>query len=118
MITISGSDVALLKQLGEGTYGSVYLININNKNQAIKIITGPNDEGVSSLKELDIMSRVLHSGLVQSNGISVNVGDAKTLTTVGIIMPLAQTDLQKLLTLASFTPVSYTHLTLPTTPYV
>jgi serine/threonine protein kinase len=99
-IIISGYEVNLITSLGEGTYGSVYLVNINGEQQAIKIITNGASEGIKSLKELDIMSRLSHPNLVSAKGITVIVDD---VTTVGILMPLATTDLSKILQSDSFT---------------
>lgn len=51
-------------------------------------------EGIKSLKELDVMSKLVHPNLVRAEGILVGINGA---VTVGIIMPLAATDLQRMM---------------------
>jgi hypothetical protein len=99
-VTIGDSNLELLSALGQGTYGSVYLIHTNNGMKAVKIITNVKDEGIKSLREIDIMSRLVHPNLVRAEGIIVGVD---TIVTLGIIMPLAKTDLQRLMRLPIFT---------------
>ena len=72
-VTIGGHKIELLSALGQGTYGSVYLTNVNNVKKAIKIITNPGKEGIKSLREIDIMSRFNHPNLVHAEGIIVGI---------------------------------------------
>lgn len=126
-VTIGGRNIELLSALGQGTYGSVYLINVDGAMKAIKIITNVGKEGIKSLRELDIMGRLVHPNLVRTEGIIVGIEENKpaalssplpfgipvppplvipeppdSTVTVGIIMPLATTDLQRLLKNTSF----------------
>lgn len=106
VIEIGGKNIELLKALGQGTYGSVYLINTPSGPQAIKVITNDLLEGIKSLREIDIMSKIRHENLVRATGILVssmggNTGTSKA--TVGIIMPLAKGNLYNILTDPSFT---------------
>ena len=100
IVSIGDKKLEILKDLGQGTYGSVYLINVNGSLKAIKVITNKKKDGIKSLRELDIMSRLVHPNLVRAEGLMVGVSE---ILTVGIIMPLATTDLQRLLKEPSFT---------------
>lgn len=97
-ITIGGQKLNLLKRLGDGSYGYVYLIKTNHlgseTNRAIKIITNPKNEGIQSLREIDVMSRFSHVNLTPAEGLLVGINSH---VTVGLIMPLALTDLHELL---------------------
>lgn len=99
-ISIGGENVELLKDLGKGTYGSVYLINVGGSLKAIKIISNMKKNGIKSLRELDVMSKLVHPNLIRAEGILVGID---LVVTVGIIMPLATTDLQRLLREPNFT---------------
>ncbi len=128
-VTIGGRNIELISALGQGTYGSVYLIDMGGVKKAIKIITNPGKDGIKSLPEIDIMSRIVHPNIVRAEGIVVGIdraGPAASVTppkipglpdlppifppsppketvTLGIIMPLAQTDLQRHMRLTTFT---------------
>ncbi len=123
-VTIGGRTIDLLSVLGQGTYGSVYLIDVDGTKKAIKIITNVGKEGIKSLREIDIMSRLVHPNLERAEGIIVGIDTGPptpvpsplpgmplmppspppdAIITVGIIMPLAKTDLQRLLNLPTFT---------------
>ena len=101
-ITIGGQKLNLLKRLGDGSYGYVYLINTSvhgtdeteQRDRAIKIITNPRHAGIQSLREIDVMSRFSHINLTPAEGLLVGINSQ---VTVGLIMPLAQTDLHELL---------------------
>jgi len=99
IISIGGEKINLLKQLGQGTYGTVFLTNIHGKERAIKIITNEKKAGIKSLIEIDAMSKLVHPNLIHSEGTLVSINSN---VTVGLIMPLADTDLQKLMKLPSF----------------
>jgi len=92
VISIGGKNLDILKQLGKGTYGSVFLVNIQDVPKAVKIITNEKLDGVRSLIEIDVMSKLIHPNLVHAEGIMVGINGN---VTVGIIMPLAVSDLQK-----------------------
>jgi serine/threonine protein kinase len=128
-ITIGDHDIEILAGLGQGTYGSVYLIDMGGVKKAIKVITNPGKDGIKSLREIDIMSRIVHPNLVRAEGIIVGINrnnpaaniipakipgfpdlppilplsPAKENVTLGIIMALANTDLQRHMKLPEFT---------------
>lgn len=91
-ISIGDTSLQILKELGQGTYGTVYLTETQRGPKAIKILTNQKEEGLKSLTEVDIMCRLRHPNLVPAEGIIVGVGEEVTL---GIIMPLAVTDLYR-----------------------
>jgi len=99
-VEIGGRNIKLLSALGQGTYGTVYRIEIDNVPKAIKIITNKSDNGIKSLRELDIMSKLVHPNIMHSSGIVVGITSE---ITVGIIMELATTDLQRFMTESTFT---------------
>ena len=43
-ITIGGRNIKLLSALGKGTYGYVYLVNIDGTPKALKIITNSGEK--------------------------------------------------------------------------
>lgn len=93
-VNIGGNDFQLLSTLGKGTYGSVFLINYKGDKKALKIITNELEEGIKSLREVDIMGKLRHPNLVFSEAIFTSVNSNITL---GLIMPLATTDLYKIM---------------------
>lgn len=99
IISIGGENINLLKQLGQGTYGSVFSTNIRGRELAIKIITNEKKAGIKSLIEIDAMSKLVHPNIIHSEGTLVSINNN---VTVGLIMPLAENDLQKLMKLPSF----------------
>jgi len=99
-ISIAGKNVELLKDLGKGTYGSVYLINVGGSLKAIKIISNKKKEGIKSLRELDVMGKLSHPNIMRAEGILVGIDN---IVTLGVIMPLANTDLQRILKDKNFT---------------
>ncbi len=124
-ITIGDRSIELLSSLGKGTYGSVYVTTVGNNRKAIKIITNVGKDGIKSLLEIDIMSRINHPNLVRAEGIIVGIDEIITsptfnpiqqiqpilpiqptspdnIATVGIIMPLATTDLRRLIIQPNF----------------
>ena len=94
IISLGGKNIELLKGIGKGTYGSVYLIKYRNSLKAIKIISTARNEGIKSLREIDIMTKLIHPNIVRSDGIVVGIN---LIIQVGIIMDLANTDLGKLI---------------------
>jgi len=83
------------QKLGEGTYGTVYKINFKGKDYALKLIKSDMDEGIVSLRELDIMTRLKHPNLMDLNYMifSYDPKDVK----YGIVMDMADMDLYKVL---------------------
>lgn len=92
LFNINGKTFELLKLLGKGSYGSVYLIELNNKKRAIKIATDQTD-GVKYLREIDIMSRLSHPNLTALEGLIIST----TPPTLGLIMPVADDNLYELM---------------------
>jgi len=82
-------------KIGEGAYGTVYKIIFKGRKYAIKILKSDVEEGIVSLRELDIMTRLKHPNLMNLNYIifSFDPKDVK----YGIIMDLANMDLYKAL---------------------
>jgi len=89
----------VIKKLGEGSFGNVYEVNnevnneqeVNNEeevdnNFALKVIKNE-ENGITSLRELDIMGRLRHPNLMHAERIICQ--DGKT----GILMQKAETDL-------------------------
>jgi len=86
-IDIDGHIFPNLKQLGKGTFGTVYKIS---EDKAIKVIRSDYEDGISSLKEIDVMRRLDHPFL--SKAYEVVVGTKGSIQT-GLVMDLAFSDL-------------------------
>lgn len=95
LLKIDGKIFTILSNLGQGTYGSVYLIQVNDKgeknNRAAKLISNDPKKGIRSLHEIDIMNRLVHPNIVHSTGLIAEV--SFNTTTELILMPIASTDL-------------------------
>lgn len=100
IVSIGNNNFNLIKELGKGAYGSVYLTEINGVQKAIKIIINTKAEGTEPLREIDIMSRLSHLNLIHAEGLSISVAN---VVTVGIVMPLATTDLHRIIRDPKFT---------------
>ncbi len=87
-----GNDTFLYeKVIGQGSYGKVYKIKFEEKDYAIKVIQNKKNDGIISLRELDIMGRLRHKNLSKSYKIISGIqGD---IIKYGIIMDLAEMDL-------------------------
>ena len=104
----------ILNTLGKGSYGKVYRVKIlnddnfryfnknipSNEEYALKIIENDLPEGILSLRELDVMSRIIHPGIANSEMIvsdtylKTNKGKKpEPLSRVGIVMKIADRDL-------------------------
>jgi serine/threonine protein kinase len=94
VITLGDKQIDLIKSLGQGTYGSVYLIRYGEGLKAIKIISTGKDEGIKSLLEIDVMGKLIHPNLVRLRGVLVGID---LIVKVGLVMDLASTDLQRLM---------------------
>jgi serine/threonine protein kinase len=85
----------VLKKLGKGSYGNVYLVEENGTKYALKVIPTSTREGIRSLRELDIMSRLSHPYLMNAKTIvaSINGTNNEETQKMGILMDLAERDL-------------------------
>lgn len=75
-IPVIGSEILLdddrcvvNRLLGKGSYGSVYLLEIDGKYEAAKVINEPDNEGVTSIIEIDVMSKFRHPNIANVNGM-------------------------------------------------
>ena len=90
-LSLGGRNFNISKKLGKGSYGHVYQVNEQGKEYALKVIQTKFIEGIKSLRELDIMSRLSHPYLMHARDI-VAESSSKS-TQVGILMDLAERDL-------------------------
>jgi serine/threonine protein kinase len=95
-VNIGDKSFHILSKLGEGTYGTVYKVNIDGTLYAIKIIPNDLKEGVKTLREIDIMSKLKHPNLVPAVQIITSLNDTSN---IGIVMPLADNDLYQQMTI-------------------
>lgn len=93
-ISIGNKTFSTTKELGKGSFGKVYEITFEGKQSAIKVIKNPAIEGVKSLKELDIMSRLEHPHLMSAK-IIISDCCLENSSKVGIVMDLAERDMHK-----------------------
>lgn len=68
---------SIIRKLGKGAYGTVYLVDMAGKGtgvlKAVKVITSHLEDGVHSLIEVDIMSKLHHPYLIHADRIEVHV---------------------------------------------
>jgi serine/threonine protein kinase len=98
-------EYEILDELGKGGYGTVYKVKKDENYYALKIITSPLKEGIKSLRELDVMTRLEHPNLMKAEKIIVNKNliideiNEKNfndgIEQIGILMQLAERDLHK-----------------------
>lgn len=81
----------VVKILGEGSYGKVYKVEYRGRKYALKVITNEREDGILSLRELDVMGRIRHPHLSKSYKVSSELD--KNLVKYGIVMDLADMDL-------------------------
>ena len=84
--------------LGEGSYGKVYSILRNEKIYALKVIEnkvreGKDKEGIKSLREIDIISRISHPNLMGAELVIADYNSLNNTSRVGIVMEKADRDL-------------------------
>ena len=113
-ITIGNVFFKVSAKLGEGSYGSVYRVSIDDsgKEYALKVIKNAAKEGIKSLRELDIMARINHPNIAKAEMIVVDYIEKitkkkkkiKYITRIGILMEIAEKDLYKALFSKTFTP--------------
>ena len=84
--------------LGEGSYGKVYSILRNEKIYALKVIEnkvreGKDKEGIKSLREIDIISRISHPNLMGAELVIADYNSLNNTSRLGIVMEKADRDL-------------------------
>lgn len=97
-IVIGGKSFEKIRKLGKGSFGNVYEVNYDDELFALKIIKNPAKQGIVSLRELDIMSRLEHPNLAGAELIVseyIEKTKKKSLAKVGILMQMAEKDLHK-----------------------
>ena len=95
VLEIRGIKYFPLKKIGKGSFGVVYEVEHQGKRKALKVIEDQPKEGVKSLKELDILSRLRHPGLAHADEIISEYRPELDKIETFIVMPLAQSDLHK-----------------------
>ena len=63
VLTIRDVRFPLIDKLGKGSFGAVYKTIYEGKEYALKVIDNNMEEGTKSLRELDIMTRLVHPNL-------------------------------------------------------
>ena len=96
------NKISIIRELGKGSYGSVYLIEDGeNKKYAMKILNDNITHGISSLSEIDILRKFVHPNLTTAINIQTIInpkyknGNRISKLTTAIIMPLAISDLKQ-----------------------
>ena len=92
-IVIGDERFLPFKKLGKGSYGNVYKVEYEGKFYALKVIQNDPKQGIYSLKELDIMSRLKHPNLMGAELITAEYKKKKERTKLGILMNVADRDL-------------------------
>ena len=95
--TINESDYSYLKPIGEGTYGSVYLVehNVTSEQFALKkIICRDYNELIKQKNELELIFSVKHENILKLYGIQFKYLD-ETTSAIFVLMELAQNDWSK-----------------------
>ncbi len=86
-------DYKILNQLGEGTFGKIYLVEDSNKNLfCMKKMFAKNEKTCDKMiKEYSIMSKIKHNNIISIIGISKNTLNLSA----NILMEVAITDWEK-----------------------
>ena len=97
-VEIANVKFNIIGVLGEGSYGKVYSVLRNEKVYALKVIEnktieGKDKEGIKSLRELDIISRISHPNLMDAEIVITDYNIKTNLSRVGILMEKADRDL-------------------------
>lgn len=101
VIRINNEDFEILDKLGKGSFGEVYKVREKEKEYALKVIENPKKEGIKSLKEIDIISRIQHPNLTKAEKVVSEYNGEKIVT--GILMEIADSDMYKIITDKNFT---------------
>ena len=89
---IGDTEFQIVRTIAKGSYGSIYL---TKDNKALKVIENVGMEGIRSLRELDIMSRISHPNLMHAEKIVTEFDKQTLISKVGILMERAERDLNK-----------------------
>ena len=100
-LIINNVSFKVIDKLGKGSFGNVYKVGYNGKFYALKVIKNAGKEGIKSLKELDIMTRLIHPNITKAELVvaeytrKVKSGDKnkKSKSKIGVLMEIAETDL-------------------------
>jgi serine/threonine protein kinase len=88
-VEIAGVKFNIVGLLGEGSYGKVYALKVIEN----KINVGKDKEGIKSLRELDIISRIKHPNLMGAELVITDYNINTDTSRVGIMMEKADRDL-------------------------
>ena len=95
--TINESDYNYLRPIGEGTYGSVYLVEHNETSEQFalkKIICRDYNELIKQKNELELIFSVKHENILNLYGLQFKYLD-ETTSAIYVLMELAQNDWNK-----------------------
>jgi serine/threonine protein kinase len=102
LLRLNDNETCLvISELGRGTFGQVYLVEKDNIQYALKIITErTEDKCIGSLIEIDVMNRLVHPNIVTSHGIYFLDDPYQSLS---ILMSLGSMDLKNYILKTSLT---------------
>ena len=95
--TINESDYSLIKSIGEGTYGVVYLVENNETLEQFalkKIVCRDYNELIKHKNELELIFSVKHENILSLYGLQYKYLD-ETTSAIYVLMELAQNDWNK-----------------------
>ena len=95
--TINESDYNLIKSIGEGTYGVVYLVENNQTLEQFalkKIVCRDYNELIKHKNELELIFSVKHENILSLYGLQYKYLD-ETTSAIYVLMELAQNDWNK-----------------------
>jgi len=93
LLTLGDVNFNVLNEIAHGSYGVVFKVKLKEIEYALKIIENSEKEGIKSLKEIDIMSRIYHPNLMHSQLIISDYNEKEKIVRTGILMKLADRDL-------------------------
>ena len=102
VLEIRGIKFYPLRKLGKGSFGVVYEIDYRGQRKALKVIREDAKEGIKSIKELDILTRLRHPGLAHADEIISEYRPEDNQVETFIIMPMAESDLYRAIYSQSF----------------
>jgi serine/threonine protein kinase len=102
-MNIGNVDFKVLGTIGQGSFGKIFAVIKNGKEYALKVIEEHGNEGIKSLRELDIMSRINNPYLMNAEMVITEYLPVENISKVGILMEKADMDLNKAMHEKSFT---------------